>query len=739
MQPFAEKRPLLYGTSLLCSALFTFASAHAEPIKDATAARTIHQQAAKERPKDAVPLQASLLAMVAPRHGDPLRIDIPNLAQDLPDIAPEPVILNPAAAERHLASLLCKPSSFKNKKPGRTQTASAKAPIVSLGISDLLAAKDRTFAAKPDKKYRPWMAKKTAPAPKPEKTFGQAGLDPLVAPAHRETPATTLPWRNEAALAKANIATEPEEDFLARLGKWISVKNPETPPVVSPLAQKKQLATSNTELAKANAILSTQPPLAATGTEYSELTTPAATKSYSDAAKLDTFPPENVLPWLCEISNTQIASSNTKENNVTVEPNAYVSPAIIIKKQRIQLPLTPDVIASATPEQLAAYAPAAGSATATDAMEPLIQLPESAAPVPTPPTVEVPAPALPAPEMPVPAAAETPALPQADPASDGGLVAEQEMAPVPEQPAVIVETAPPAGEEPPAPLGRTEQPSVLPPLVAAEEKPMKQPMVNKPVPGFSKDSQRIIKTLEPIADEKPREPQQGFVMDRAKDTSGIVEAAVKEETVTHEAEGVKIEVKTPTINTSYELEKAYNALVAGQATTASALYERVLAYNPDDVDALFGLATIYHRSGQMDKARTLYGKILTLDPENREAMNNFLALLADEAPEAALKQLEQLEKKSPEFSPIPAQMAVIYQKQGDVAKASEKMLRAVALAPENLTYRYNLAILLDKQGNYIEAQHMYEILVQAAKRGEPIPGNINKVQERLTFLRSNSH
>jgi len=28
-------------------------------------------------------------------------------------------------------------------------------------------------------------------------------------------------------------------------------------------------------------------------------------------------------------------------------------------------------------------------------------------------------------------------------------------------------------------------------------------------------------------------------------------------------------------------------------------------------------------------------------------------------------------------------------------KASEKMLRAIQLAPENLTYRYNLAIMLE--------------------------------------------
>ena len=42
-------------------------------------------------------------------------------------------------------------------------------------------------------------------------------------------------------------------------------------------------------------------------------------------------------------------------------------------------------------------------------------------------------------------------------------------------------------------------------------------------------------------------------------------------------------------------------------------------------------------------------------------------------------------------------MAVIYPKLGNLDKAIEKMSIAIDLAPENLTYRYNLAIMLDKQ------------------------------------------
>src|SRR5207237_715870 len=91
--------------------------------------------------------------------------------------------------------------------------------------------------------------------------------------------------------------------------------------------------------------------------------------------------------------------------------------------------------------------------------------------------------------------------------------------------------------------------------------------------------------------------------------------------------------------------------------------------------------------------QTVKREAMGIKPNNRDGWNNFLVLLADEAPQDAVPQLEKLEAGNPDFSPIPAQLAVIYQKMGDQDKASEQMMRAIRLSPENLTYRYNLAIM----------------------------------------------
>jgi Tfp pilus assembly protein PilF len=201
--------------------------------------------------------------------------------------------------------------------------------------------------------------------------------------------------------------------------------------------------------------------------------------------------------------------------------------------------------------------------------------------------------------------------------------------------------------------------------------------------------------------------------------------------------GLKMNVRRTKIDTAYELERAYNALLAGKPEDAMQIYEDILTGDPKNEDALFGLASTYHRAGQIDMARSLYAKLLELNPKHRDGLNNFLVLLADEAPQEALTQMEQLEAQNPGFSPIPAQMAIIYQKLGDQDKAVDKMYRALALSPENMTYRYNLAIMLDKNHDYSEAGKLYAQLLDSNAKGGTIPGDPTKIQQRLTFIRSN--
>lgn len=206
---------------------------------------------------------------------------------------------------------------------------------------------------------------------------------------------------------------------------------------------------------------------------------------------------------------------------------------------------------------------------------------------------------------------------------------------------------------------------------------------------------------------------------------------------THEAQGVSIEMRRPNFNIQKTMEDAYHALMENNIGTAMDRYQMVLEVQPYNNEAKFGLATIYHRMGELAMARDLYADVIKAEPQNLEALNNLLVLVSQESPQEALGELEQLELRNPDFSPIPAQLAAIHAKMGNLDQAINSIRRASQIEPDNLAYRYNLAVLLDKSGQREDALEIYVALKRAYDRGEDIPADIQAIQERLTFLLSN--
>lgn len=216
------------------------------------------------------------------------------------------------------------------------------------------------------------------------------------------------------------------------------------------------------------------------------------------------------------------------------------------------------------------------------------------------------------------------------------------------------------------------------------------------------------------------------------DVQAILPAEQKVER--YDAAGISIKVQRPGLDTNFELNRAFAALNGGDTSLAASTYKNILSTEPRNEDALFGLATTYHRLGDLDRARPYYAQLLTVNPNHREGLNNFLALVSHESPQEALAELERLEQRNPNFSPIPAQQAALLSRQGFADQARDKMLRAIELSPENLTYKYNLAVILDKQGKYTDASALYRLLIDAAINGQKIPASLDALQKRLNYI-----
>ena len=408
--------------------------------------------------------------------------------------------------------------------------------------------------------------------------------------------------------------------------------------------------------------------------------------------------------------------------------------------------------------------PAAAAPTPL-APEPMAPAPMAAAPMPVSPA----APGLPPAPAPAASAADVMAgMPPLPP--DASSVGTAPGAPVPPgQIASGTVTAPtplPEGGMPPLPeakdvatkdTGPITPPTPLDP--SAEKTPVvKSAAVKKPAKGNSvhsiagdvtapapktsadqimRDQQARLSSEARTAKMQANKMPISVERSRPLDNRVLEAKEVNNKITRHEGVGLSIEMTTPKIDAAYELGQAYQALMGGDNATAIAVYQRILDAQPRNTDALFGLATTYHRSGNIAKAKPIYATLLAIQPDHRDGLNNFLMLLGEENPEEALRRLTALERANQNYAPIPAQIAMIEERRGNMAGAVDAMTRAVGRAPENMQFRYNLAVLLDKAGNWQDAASIYQDVLAAVDRGEKVPGSRDDIQRRLSYLMTN--
>ena len=327
---------------------------------------------------------------------------------------------------------------------------------------------------------------------------------------------------------------------------------------------------------------------------------------------------------------------------------------------------------------------------------------------------------MPAPAVTKPVTYNPPAAAQVQPAI---------TAPAVRGPVVVAKPEPTMAPAPVAAVA-VARPAVTPiPVVAA---PVAATVVALPSPELSDETRTILSHV-PAALDAPRRESAKISLDRVSpEIDAVLGAKAQEDS--YEAVGLSIKVRRPGLDTNYELNRAYTALMGGDTQTAIQTYKNILAVEPSNQEGLFGLAATYHRLGMTEKARPLYGMLLKVNPNHREGLNNFLVMVTDESPQDALPELERLEARNPDFSPIPAQLAMVLEKLGYPDQAREKMLRAIELSPDNLTYKYNLAIMLDRQGQTADAIALYRSLVKASLHGAPVPASLDAMQQRLNYL-----
>lgn len=164
--------------------------------------------------------------------------------------------------------------------------------------------------------------------------------------------------------------------------------------------------------------------------------------------------------------------------------------------------------------------------------------------------------------------------------------------------------------------------------------------------------------------------------------------------------------------------RAYAAWRAGNTDTAKALYGEVLNGDPNQVDALLGLATIAAREGDRGRAEGLFFRVLDADPRNATAHAGLLALSGSADANQTESRLKTLLAQSNDQSTngtLHFALGNVYAGQQRWNEAQQAYFKAHVGDAENPDYAYNLAISLDRLGQPAVARKYYAAALKLAE------------------------
>ncbi len=187
------------------------------------------------------------------------------------------------------------------------------------------------------------------------------------------------------------------------------------------------------------------------------------------------------------------------------------------------------------------------------------------------------------------------------------------------------------------------------------------------------------------------------------------------------------------VNPLYDkVRAAYDALTAGDAVAAEALYREVLDTDPANVDAMLGLAALAARGGRSEEARDLYRQVQTLDPRNATALAALSALPGTADPVGAAGRLKSVLRDQPDSAALHFALGLQYASAGNWPDAQNAFFDAVRNEPTNADYAFNLAVSLDRLGASQPAMSYYQRALDLANGSQQFDPVI--IRARLSAL-----
>lgn len=157
-----------------------------------------------------------------------------------------------------------------------------------------------------------------------------------------------------------------------------------------------------------------------------------------------------------------------------------------------------------------------------------------------------------------------------------------------------------------------------------------------------------------------------------------------------------IRITTGKLKLNPAIDRAYQALMAGDLATAQRDYEQVLKAEPKNIDALQGLAAISVQQGRLDAAERFYVRILEADPRDASAQAGLIGLRGQGDQAQSESRLKSLLAAQPDSPSLNFALGNHYARLGRWNDAQQAYFRAYSGDSDNPDYQFNLAISLEQ-------------------------------------------
>lgn len=182
---------------------------------------------------------------------------------------------------------------------------------------------------------------------------------------------------------------------------------------------------------------------------------------------------------------------------------------------------------------------------------------------------------------------------------------------------------------------------------------------------------------------------------------------------------------------SWQIDRAEQALRGGDLVAAESRYRRVLDAEPDNVAALYGVGWVYHLSGDTDRAREFFKRCVRVAPSDYRGYRGLGSIaMAEGNVLSAEEQLKRALELAPDEPRVLGSLGLLYLSSDREDEALALLQRARDADPSRGESGYNLAEAQLRLGRPDEALNTIEDALNARIEEERFRGLLLELRAR---------